>query len=53
MTKLKTYRIFPNFCFDIEAKDEQEAESKAYDLLCEMRDKVTYFDFDFKIEEEK
>jgi hypothetical protein len=49
----KEYTIFPNFCFQVEAENEVEANSKAYDLLKEMRDKVGYFDFDFTIEENK
>lgn len=47
---MKTYNILPNFEFQVEAKNEEEAKAKAYDLLKQMAD-ITYFDFDFDIEE--
>ena len=50
--KNKTFDIFPNFKFQVDAKNYEDAQSKAYDLLKQMAE-ITYFDFDFDIEEEK
>lgn len=49
---MKTYNIYPNFRFQVEEENERQASIKAYKILKEMTE-ITYFDFDFDIEEEK
>ena len=50
---MKTYRIYPNFCFDVDGENQSEASDKAYELLRRMSNEIVGFDFDFDIEEQQ
>lgn len=49
---MKTYNIYPNFRFQVEANNEEEAREEAYDTLKEMTE-IKYFEFNFDVEKEE